>query len=83
VEHYSSGAWALSTFEAQTELNPVKRRQQYKRILDIVAQDVPALYIGFSPRIYAYRKYVKGFTADDNGSFRWWGGGLNYTGLDK
>jgi len=27
-------------------------------------------------RFFAYREYVKGFTTDDNGSFRWWGGGL-------
>jgi len=68
---------------AETELDNKKRRDLFKEILTKLVQDVPEMWIGFSPRFFAYRDYVRGYTTDDNGSFRWWGGGLNQTWLDK
>jgi ABC-type transport system substrate-binding protein len=68
---------------AETELDARKRRELFKEILTKLAQDVPELYLGFSPRFFAFRDYVRGYTTDDNGSFRWWGGGLHQTWLDK
>jgi peptide/nickel transport system substrate-binding protein len=68
---------------AETELDNKKRRDLFKEILTKLAAEVPEMYIGFSPRFFAYRDYVKGYTTDDNGSFRWWGGGLHQTWLEK
>lgn len=68
---------------AETELDTKKRKELFKEILTKLAGEVPEMWIGFSPRFFAYRNYVKGFTTDDNASFRWWGGGLHQTWLDK
>ena len=54
-----------------------------RQIVQKVAEDLPEFAIGFVPRFFAYRDYVKGFTSDSEGRFRWSRGGLNYTWLDK
>jgi len=69
--------------KGETELNVDKRRALFKRIVAKVAEDIPEVYLGYGPRFFTFRKYVKGFTTDDNADFRWWRGGLHYTWLDK
>jgi len=44
---------------------------------------VHELRIGFVPRFFAMRDYVKGFSSDNTNAFQPWGGGLSYTWLDK
>lgn len=66
-----------------TELNPTKRKETYRQVLKKIAEDVLEIAIGFVPRYFAMRDYVKGFSTDDEGMFMWSGGGLNYTWLDK
>jgi peptide/nickel transport system substrate-binding protein len=66
-----------------TETNFTKRKKIVKQIINTLNEDVPELPIGFVPRYFGLRSQVKGFTTDNNGSFRWSGGGLNYTWLDK
>jgi peptide/nickel transport system substrate-binding protein len=68
---------------AEVETDPARRRDLFKQALTRLAEDVPELYIGFTPRFYAFPDYVKGFTTDGQDTFRWWGGGLHYTWLDK
>ncbi len=46
-------------------------------------EDLPSLTIGHTSRYFALRDYVKGFTTAYDGEFTWWGGGLNYTWLEK
>lgn len=67
----------------QTEVNSEKRRRLYRKVVSKLQQDVPDLYIGFVPRFFTSRSYVKGFKTDGDGAFRWWGGGLTHTWLDK
>ncbi len=70
--------------KAQGELNKDKRNWYFREILTKVAEDVPSVYVAFVPRFFTFRDYVKGFTTDAGGaSYRWWGGGMNYTWLDK
>lgn len=69
--------------QLETEPDSAKRRELLRESLVILAEDLPEIYIGFVPRHFALRDYVKGFSTDDNASFRWFGGGLNYTWLDK
>ena len=70
--------------KARGELNVGKRDQLFRQILTQVAEDVPSVYVAFVPRFFTFRDYVKGFTTDTDGaSYRWWGGGMNYTWLDK
>ena len=69
--------------KSQTELDPVKRKELFKRIETKVAQDLPILHIGFTPDFLTFRDHVKGFIPDDDGSLEWWGGGLSTVWLDK
>jgi peptide/nickel transport system substrate-binding protein len=68
---------------SQTELDPVKRKELFKRIETKVARDLPILHIGFVPDFLTFRDYVKGFIPDHDGSLEWWGGGLSTVWLDK
>jgi len=69
--------------KGETEFDPDIRRAVFKRIVTKVAEDLPEIYLGYGPRFFTFRKYVKGFSTDDNADFRWWRGGLHYTWLDK
>ena len=67
----------------ETELNTEKRRELVRQIAQKVADDLPELAIGFVPRFFTFQDYVKGYTSDNEGRYRWWRGGLNYAWLDK
>ena len=69
--------------KAEVELNPTKRKAQFKKVLTQVNKDLPFIPVGFVPRFFTVRTSVKGFTTDAGGAFRPWGGGMNYTWLDK
>ncbi len=69
--------------KAETELDPAKRRELFKQLVQMLNKEIPLLPILFATRHFAYRDYVKGFTTDQNAHYRYWGGGLNYTWIDK
>lgn len=69
--------------KAEVELDAQKRREMFKQILTRINEDVPVIPITFVPRFFALRDYVKGFTTGEDGEFRGYGAGLNYTWLDK
>jgi peptide/nickel transport system substrate-binding protein len=71
----------LKTAAAEHDQN--KLRALMKKIVATIHEDVPEINIGHTSRFFAMRDYVKGFTTDYNGAFRWWGGGMNYVWLDK
>jgi peptide/nickel transport system substrate-binding protein len=68
---------------SETELDETRRRELFRRILSKANDEVPTIYIGFTPRFVAFRDYVKDFSSYDDGTFRHYGGGMNYTWLDK
>lgn len=68
---------------AEAEMDSQKRRELVRRIVQKAAEDLPEMAIGFVPRFFAHRDYVKGFVTDSEGLFRWSHGGLNYTWLEK
>jgi ABC-type transport system substrate-binding protein len=68
---------------AGAEMDQEKRTALFKQIVGKLLEDVPELHIGFVPRFFTFREYVKDFTTDGEGGFRPWDGGLNYTWLDK
>jgi len=41
------------------------------------------LPIGFTPRFFTQRDYVKGFVTNSGGDFQPWGGGLSRAWIDK
>jgi len=68
---------------ADTETDVAKRKELFRKIVTKMNDDVPYVPVGFVPRFFTLGSHVKGFTTDAEGGFRWWGGGLNYTWLDK
>ena len=69
--------------KAESELDANKRRELFRQILTQFAEDSTQVYIGFVPRFFTYGSRVKGFTTDADGGFRWSGGGVTHTWLDK
>lgn len=69
--------------KAETEMDAAKRREILRQVLAKKADEVPEMPLGFVPRFFAFREAVKGFATDTDGHFRWSGGGLNYTWLEK
>ncbi len=69
--------------QAEIELNPEKRREVFQKIVTKVIEDLPDIPIGYTPRLFMFGDHVKGFTTNSEGHFRHYGGGLNYTWLDK
>ena len=68
---------------AEGELDPAKRRTLLKQIVIKLNEDIPELPLVYVPRFFTFRDYVKGFTTDGDGAFRWTGGGVSHTWLDK
>jgi peptide/nickel transport system substrate-binding protein len=66
-----------------TEHNPERRRTLVRQVAVKLVEDAPVLYIGYVPLFHVFQDYVKGFTTDGDGNFRYLGGGLGYTWLDK
>jgi len=60
-----------------------RRRALVKQIVTKVVDDSPQIYIGYVPLFHTFREYVKSFSTDSDGNFRYFGGGLNYTWLDR
>jgi peptide/nickel transport system substrate-binding protein len=69
--------------KAEAEMNHETRRQLFRQVLTKVNEDVPVVYLAFVPRFFAFRDYVKGFTSIDDGTYRWFGGGLTHAWLEK
>ncbi len=69
--------------QAEVESDPEKRKELFQKIVAKVTEDIPDIPIGFTPRFFMFRDYVKGFNTDSGGHFRYHGGGLNYLWLDK
>jgi ABC-type transport system substrate-binding protein len=68
---------------AEVELDPARRKALFKDVLTKLWDDVPEVYIGFVPRFFTFRDYVKGFTSEDEGRFVHHEGGVTRTWLDK
>jgi len=81
---YCDGQVAKWFEELDIELDQKKRHEILGRIVAKINDDVPVISIGFVPRFFTFRDYVKGFkTNSSGGRFVWGGGGLTRTWLDK
>ncbi|MGH7773664.1 MAG: ABC transporter substrate-binding protein [Candidatus Binatia bacterium] len=69
--------------KAEAELDPAKRRVLFRQVVAKLTDDVPIFPIGFTPRFFTFRDYVKGFVTNSSGDFQVWGGGLSHTWLDR
>jgi GAF domain-containing protein len=69
--------------QADQESDLAKRRALIKQILQKHLDDAAEIYIGYAPRFFSMRDYVRGFSTPGDDVYQWWGGGLNQTWLDK
>jgi peptide/nickel transport system substrate-binding protein len=69
--------------KATTEVDPEKRKALFKPAVAKLLDDSPVLPIGFTPRFFTHREYVKGFVTNSGGDFQPWGGGLSRAWIDK
>jgi len=69
--------------KAVPEVDQDKRRALFKRVVAKLIDDMPIYQIGFTPRFFTFRDYVKGFVTNGAGDFEPWGGGLSHAWIDK
>ncbi len=69
--------------KAVGEVDPDKRKALFKQAVAKLLDDSPVLPIGFTPRFFTQRDYVKGFVTNSGGDFQPWGGGLSRAWIDK
>jgi ABC-type transport system substrate-binding protein len=69
--------------KADLEPDVDKRRALYKQILMKASEALPVAGLVFVRKPFALRDYVEGFVVDREGRFRWAGGGVNTTWLDR
>jgi peptide/nickel transport system substrate-binding protein len=69
--------------QIEVELDPARRKALVRQVLTRLADDVSELPIGFAPRFFTFRDYVKGFTTNDEAEFIHFSGGVDRTWLDK
>jgi ABC-type transport system substrate-binding protein len=69
--------------EGRTTLKWEDRKAVYKKMVEILQEDLPILFLYKPLRAYAIRDYVKGFREGFGMRFAWTGGGAKYWWLDK
>jgi len=59
------------------------RLPYYKKVIEIIREDLPILYLAKQTNPIAYRDYVKGYVGGVGGWFSYYGGGMKRTWIDK
>jgi len=60
-----------------------ERKQIYKRVIEILSEDLPAWYSSKNITAYAFRDNLKGYREGFATRYAFWGGGIKYWWLDK
>ena len=69
--------------KARATIRWEERAPLYRRVIEIVHEDLPILFLAKSTIPVAFRDYVKGFEAGAGTWFGYYGGGMVKTWLDK
>ncbi len=69
--------------EGRRTLRHEDRAKIYRKVVEILREDLPVHYINKSVIGYAYREYLKGFRKGFASRFAWYEGGAKYFWLDK
>lgn len=69
--------------KADAEVDRDKRKALFKQAVTKLFDDAPIFPIGFTPRFFTARDFVKGFVTNGGGDFQPWGGGLSVAWVDK
>jgi peptide/nickel transport system substrate-binding protein len=68
---------------ARVESDPLKRKESYQQVFDIIGRDVPSLMLFFEPRTLAWREELKDFNTNADGDLSIADGGLAKTWLNR
>lgn len=66
--HFNDPEINKLTLQGETTLNTAKRAAIYKRIQQLAAQQIPMVWLGYSPFSYAYGSGVHGFRVSTQGN---------------
>jgi peptide/nickel transport system substrate-binding protein len=69
--------------KAEVELDVEKRKALFKQAVTKLLEDSPIVAMGFTPRFFTFRDYVKGFKTNSSGDFQPFIGGLSRAWIDK
>ena len=69
--------------EARRISDVPKRKELYKKGLEILTRDVPYVFFGHLPVAQAARSHVKNMKTNCRGDIRWFGGGVDHTWIEK
>jgi peptide/nickel transport system substrate-binding protein len=66
--HFDNPTIDKLTLQGETTLNPAKRAAIYKQIQQLAAQQMPMIWLGYSPFSYAYGSTVHGLYVETQGN---------------
>jgi peptide/nickel transport system substrate-binding protein len=69
--------------EARFEIDPKKRHGLYRQAMEIIHEEVPAIYLAIIPHIFGLQEHVKGLTTDSQGRYFTGSEGLPFAWIDK
>jgi peptide/nickel transport system substrate-binding protein len=69
--------------KAEVEVDLEKRKTLFKQVVTKLIDDSPIVPMGFTPRFFTFRDYVKGFATNSSGDFQPFIGGLSRAWIDK
>jgi len=69
--------------KAELEVDLEKRKALFKQVVAKLIDDSPNISLGFTPRFFTFRDYVKGFVTNSSGDFQPFGGGLSRAWINK
>jgi ABC-type transport system substrate-binding protein len=69
--------------KAEVEVDAEKRKALFKQVVTKLVDDSPIFPLGFTPRFFTFRDYVKGFNTNASGDFQPFIGGLSRAWIDK
>jgi peptide/nickel transport system substrate-binding protein len=69
--------------KGRATLDPKERREIYRKVTEILADDSPQVNLAFINRFYGFRSNVKGFTTNANGALSHAEGGIPATWVER
>lgn len=69
--------------KAELEVDLEKRKALFRQVVTKLVDDSPIVPMGFTPRFFTFRDYVKGFVTNSSGDFQPFIGGLSRAWIDK
>ncbi len=80
---YKNPEYDILIEEARRISDTGKRKELYRKGLELLIRDVPYVFMGHLPVAQAARSYVKNMKTNCRGDVRWFGGGVDHAWIEK